>query len=64
MEDGNIADSLCDNETNNLLRLCNSFVPASFDDLMMMGVELGESSRHKTLIFDMDETMLHALITT
>jgi hypothetical protein len=64
MDDGSIADELCDNETNNLLRICNSFTPASFDDIMMNGVEFGDNQRHKTLVFDMDETLLHAVLTT
>jgi hypothetical protein len=53
-----------DSEMTRVLKYCVSFNPPSFDTIMEKGVEFGELTRHKTLIFDMDETLVHAMITT
>lgn len=53
-----------DSEMTRILKYCISFNAPSFDEIMDKGIEFGELTRHKTLIFDMDETLVHAMITT
>ena len=43
-----------------LLRMCYHFKKPEFDDIMSKAVEFGDLTKHKTLILDMDETMIES----
>ena len=53
---------LVDDELTELLKLCKNFPEPSEDQLNEKSIEFGEKKRHKTLILDMDETLIHAEI--
>jgi Dullard-like phosphatase family protein len=54
--------SLVDNELTSLLKLCKEFDEPTEKFLNDKAIEFGEKKRHKTLILDMDETLIHAEI--
>ena len=53
---------LIDNSLTSLLEKMKQWPEPSDDDIDSRAVEFGEQTRHKTLIFDMDETLVHAEI--
>ncbi len=53
---------LIDNSLTSTLKKMATFPPSTDELIKERGVEFGESKRHKTLIFDMDETLIHAEI--
>jgi hypothetical protein len=54
-----MVSKLYDNQAEAVLSVCKNLKPLS--DYRNY-VKLGEITRHKTLILDMDETLLHAMI--
>ena len=52
--------ALIDHDLISLLRFCLSLQRPSLEHLQTKRVEFGEVSRMKTLIFDLDETLVHA----
>ena len=59
--DENDVLSLVDPTTEHHLRICKSFVRPTEEVLDQRAVKLGVPNRHKTLILDMDETLVHAM---
>ena len=53
---------LVDDDLNELLKICKDMSPPTEDMLKERTVTMGEKKRHKTLILDMDETLIHAEI--
>jgi len=53
---------LVDDELTELLKLCKNFSEPTTAMLKEKSVSFGEKKRHKTLILDMDETLIHAEI--
>lgn len=59
----NIApESLIDKNLTDLLKMMKGFPPPTQAQIDARAVTFGEMDRHKTLIFDMDETLIHAEI--
>jgi len=54
--------SLVDQELTTLLKTCKEFPEPTDDMLKEKAIEFGERKRDKTLILDMDETLIHAEI--
>jgi len=53
---------MVDAELLDLLRVCKNLPKPSMDDLKPYMVNFGPKQRQKTLILDMDETLIHAKI--
>jgi TFIIF-interacting CTD phosphatase-like protein len=53
---------LIDSELTQLLKICSEFPEPTEAQLKEKELEFGEKLRHKTLILDMDETLIHAEI--
>ena len=53
---------LVDQKMTDHLRVCKSLPPTTEEELKERHVYFGEHTRHKTLIFDLDETLIHAEI--
>lgn len=53
---------LIDNNLTELLHTMSQFPPTTEEQLKERAVFFGQPKRHKTLIFDMDETLIHAEI--
>ena len=45
-----------------MLKICKQFDPPTPEEINSRSVELGEVKKQKTLILDMDETLIHAVI--
>lgn len=54
--------SLVDETTEQHLRLCKGLAPPAQAEIDKRMVSFGKVTRHKTLILDMDETLIHAMI--
>ncbi len=55
-------EELIDKSLTGLLQKMRGFPPSTEAQIEERAVTFGESQRHKTLIFDMDETLIHAEI--
>ena len=53
---------LIDNNLTELLNTMKKFPPPTEEQIHERAVTFGPQKRHKTLIFDMDETLIHAEI--
>ena len=53
-------DDLLDKDLVNLLTFIKTLMPPSDDEISKIAVQFGEYTRHKTLIWDLDETLIHA----
>ena len=54
-------DDLIDKDLEDHLRLCKYLKPPTDQEIEDRSVELGEVTRQKTLVLDMDETLIHAI---
>ena len=52
-------EDLIDRDLLNLLGFIKKQKMPSEDEVQAMAIELGEVTRYKTLIFDLDETLVH-----
>jgi hypothetical protein len=59
---GKDPSELIDKPLIDLFRFTAKFVPPNLDYILKNSVEIGEVTRHKTLILDLDETLVHAMI--
>jgi hypothetical protein len=59
---GNDLRELVDESTEQLLMMCKQFVFPEKSVIDKIKIKLGKQTRHKTLILDMDETLVHAMI--
>lgn len=53
---------LVDDDLTELLKLCKNFPEPTSEQLKEKALTFGDKKRHKTLILDMDETLIHAEI--
>ena len=53
---------MIDKDLLNLLRFIKHLDPPSEFDIASKKLQFGEITRHKTLIFDLDETLIHSKI--
>jgi hypothetical protein len=53
-------EDLVDKDLINLLAFIKRLTPPSDAVIQSKALEFGELSRHKTLIFDLDETLIHS----
>ena len=51
---------LVDKDLTQLLKYCTEIKPSTQDEIDARSVTLGAYTKHKTLVLDMDETLLHA----
>ena len=53
-------EDLIDRDLINLLTFIKKLKVPTDDEIALRGLEFGEYIRHKTLIFDLDETLIHS----
>lgn len=53
-------EQLIDKDLMNLLGFIRTLQPPNVSEMQDKCVEFGEFTRHKTLIWDMDETLIHS----
>lgn len=53
---------LVDDDLTDLLSICKTMQEPSEDMIKSRAISMGEKKRHKTLVLDMDETLIHAEI--
>lgn len=58
-----VAQELVDQDLKTILKFIGKLTPSTDEELKERYVTLGEMDRQKTLIFDMDETLIHAFPT-